>query len=416
MSGWLKARLVAAMLCVVAMAITTSASAASPGFGFGKLAPGGPGDRIVAVGHPFAAARLDLDGSPDLRFGRRGFAQAGFPRYREGRAVDAVQLRGGAVVLGGYVVKRCGERPRGAHCGRLPALVRFDRNGRLDSGFGNGGKLVAPFSGSISALLPLPSGKLLVAGRTGAGLPLLARYTVSGGLDRSYGEKGRVVLHGLPGFGSLDFGHIDDMVEMPDRRVVARVYAKAPNRRRIGLARFGRQGELDRGFGGNGFVDEAPAGARMSEYGLGLAPSPDGKLLIATTTNDYPQHLVLFRLQPDGAIDLTYGEGGLARGPSSYDVRFNLDLVLRPDGGALVGIAGYGGAAIAAFLPGGAVDTTFASAGMTSPLESWGSHASLVVLADGSVVLADSTKQLSGLLIGRYRADGTPIFTTEVLG
>ena len=184
----------------------------------------------------------------------------------------------------------------------------------------------------------------------------------------------------------------------------------------IGLVRLGRQGRLDVGFGGDGLVDEAPAGAGMSRYGPGLAPLPDGRLLVATTTSDYPSHLALFRLEPDGTIDPTYGEGGLARGPSSYDVRFNLDLVARPDWGALVGIAGYGGSAIAAFLPGGAVDTTFGSAGMTAPLESWGSHASLVVLADGSVVLADKTKQLSGLLIGRYAADGTPLFTTELLG
>lgn len=396
-------------------ALGPSAQAAPPNFGFGGLAPGGPGDKIVAFGPHFDVARLFEDGTLDAGFGRRGLARADFPHFTEARALDAVQLRGGAVVLGGYVTTRCQRRRHGQYCARHPALARFDRNGELDTGFDHDGKVVAPFRGGLLALVPLPSGKLLVAGRTGGGLPMLARYTVSGSLDRSYGHDGVVVVRALTEVGRMQVGRADSLVLLPDGDAVASIFAKAPFVRRRGLVRFTRQGRLEPGFGDDGYATTGPSGVRFGEIAeYGLAAMPDGKLLVASMTTVYPAQIALFRLLDDGTVDRTYGDGGVALGLTSFGVRSNVDVALQPDGEALVAAAGFSDSALTRFEPGGTLDRSFGVEGITAPIESWGSHASVVRLADGSIVLADSTRQLSGLLIARYGPGGEPIRTFEL--
>ncbi|MFI5027783.1 MAG: hypothetical protein ACHQCF_02230 [Solirubrobacterales bacterium] len=89
---------------------------------------------------------------------------------------------------------------------------------------------------------------------------------------------------------------------------------------------------------------------------------------------------------------------------------------LQPDGKAVVAAAGYGGSTLARFEPGGAINLGFGSEGITAPMESWGSHASVSTLSDGSIAMADRRRDTSGLIIARQASDGTQIFSLELPG
>src|SRR5206468_4037229 len=72
------------------------------------------------------------------------------------------------------------------------AVVRFKPNGRLDSTFGNGGKVVTNWSGANDeawGVLVLRNGKIVVAGYA-RGTFAAARYTPTGQVDTSFGDAG----------------------------------------------------------------------------------------------------------------------------------------------------------------------------------------------------------------------------------
>lgn len=394
-----------------AMLVLASIAGAKPvSFGSGRLAHGSR-NAVTVVGWSFAVARLRLDGTRDSGFGRNGIARATFPGFPAATSLDALVQRDGKVVVSGYVTERC-ERPRGRQCGRHLALARFTASGRLDPKFGEDGTVVFDGRAAMGAhVAELPGGKLAIAGKTRSGLPLLAQLAAGGSLRRSLREK---VFHALPGAGRLRSGRAEGIARLPDGREVALLSGSGPQGHMHGLVALTPAGRIDSGgFGDAGFLTELPAGVGFDQYGSDLAPLPDGKLLLAVTTSERPTRPVLVRLLADGRLDPTFGSGGVSIGPP-IDVRSNVALALQPDGKAVVAAATYDGSALARFDSGGAIDASFGSAGATEPMESWGYRASLVVLADGSAVLADDDRQLAGLLVSRYDAAGTRVFLADL--
>ena len=85
------------------------------------------------------------------------------------------------------------------------ALARYNANGTLDSGFGNGGKVTTAISGSggdyAGGVVVQSDGKIVLAGYSlnGSGTMssnydfALARYNANGTLDSSFGSGGKVI-------------------------------------------------------------------------------------------------------------------------------------------------------------------------------------------------------------------------------
>lgn len=93
---------------------------------------------------------------------------------------------------GGFIV--VGHADNGSD--REIALARYTAAGRLDTNFGNGGKVTTPVgSGYVSArgATLQPDGKILVAGGYARDF-LVLRYNADGSLDTSFGEQGIVVI------------------------------------------------------------------------------------------------------------------------------------------------------------------------------------------------------------------------------
>jgi uncharacterized delta-60 repeat protein len=396
---------------LLATLVFTSTAAAKPvRFDSGRFARGSR-NAMTIVGSSFGVIRLRLDGTRDPGFGRDGIGRATFPGFPGATSLDALVQRDGKIAVSGYVTEKC-ERPRGRQCGRHLALARFTASGRLDPTFGGDGTVVFDDAAAMGAhVAELPRGMLAIAGKTRSGLPLLVRVTSDGSPERLHGEK---VFHALPGAGHLRSGRAEGIVRLPDGREVASLYGSGPQGYMRGLVALTPRGRIDTtGFGDAGFVTELPAGVGFDQYGYDFAPLPDGKLLLATTTNERPTKPVLIRLLANGLLDESFGSGGVAVGPS-IDVRSNVALALQPDGKAVVAAATYDGSALARFDLGGAVDASFGLAGASEPMESWGYRASLVVLSNGTIALADDERQLSGLLVSLYAADGTRIFLADL--
>jgi uncharacterized delta-60 repeat protein len=145
--------------------------------------------RIVAAGattqgDDVAVVRLNRDGTPDRRFGRRGRVLIDAGGSDEASAV-AVRPDGRIVVAGSTSL------------GADMVVVRLRRDGSLDRGFGRRGIRRIGFGGDDLAfdLALRPDGGIVVAGRGGRGQTMaLARLRPGGALDPAFGRRGRATV------------------------------------------------------------------------------------------------------------------------------------------------------------------------------------------------------------------------------
>ena len=164
-----------------------------------------PDGKIIVVGSAsydslnrdigFALARFNPDGSNDLGFGTGGKQITDF--FGAGAQANGVVLQpDGKFVVAG-TASDSATRPVATDI----AVARYNSDGSLDSGFGTGGETAIPFSGSATeqgnALAISSDGKIIVAGaafKTLATPPdfALVRYNSDGTLDTGFGNGGTI--------------------------------------------------------------------------------------------------------------------------------------------------------------------------------------------------------------------------------
>jgi uncharacterized delta-60 repeat protein len=223
----------------------------------------------------FGLARYNSDGSLDATFGSGGKVTTDFGNYDIITAI-AVQPDG-KILAGGNTTNRDTDTDF--------ALVRYNKDGSLDSSFGSDGNVVTDFAGDVDfvAALALQSdGKIVLAGdvatssKEDAGFGL-ARYNADGSLDSSFGSGGRVVTEG-----NLMAAYA--VVIQPNGKIIAAGLAKGGD---FGLARYNSNGGLDSGFGISGVIttDFSSSGG---ERAFAMSLQPDGKIVAAGES--YDQH------------------------------------------------------------------------------------------------------------------------------
>jgi uncharacterized delta-60 repeat protein len=432
-------RIVSTALALGAIALLTpAAQAAEPSFSGGGLVAGT--EHVVVYGRDFSVAKREFSGAPDTSFGINGVAKVTFPRFKEPRSSDAVVQLGGRIVVAGFVTVRCHLR-RGQHCGRRLAFARFLSSGRPDPSFGSNGKVVTNFGlGGVvgRAYTVIAEGrKLLVAGVLGSGWPAVGRLRFDGSPDSRFGNNGVAVLDPLgAGAGQLEGGRAESIALQADGRILVSVGVwPAASPYRAGLVRLEPDGSIDPSFGARGFLanpigrNSFPGYPRghpadylgatadepdVSRHRFGFMPQPDGSILVAAATSGPSSHLVLMRLRSDGSPDYSYGVDGLVRGPDSVQVRFAPELTTAPGGVVYVGVPDFLHSDLLRFSLDGSLDLHFGSGGVAQQFESWGARASLEVLGDGSVAIADDRREAGGLLVGRYSLGGSLMWTATL--
>jgi MYXO-CTERM domain-containing protein len=108
-------------------------------------------------------------------------------------------------------------------------LTQIDRDGRVVTGFGDGGIVVQKLPGQVDAsavVRRLPDGKILLAGfmagPDGRRLSAVVRLDMSGRIDPAFAGSGGVFAFDVPGDGD-QIGALD---VLPDGRIVAVVYSR----------------------------------------------------------------------------------------------------------------------------------------------------------------------------------------------
>ena len=240
-----------------------------------------PDGKIVAVGRSsngtntdFALARYDAGGTLDTGFG----GGDGLVTTPVGTGADdayAVALQpDGKIIVAGLSSNGTNNDF---------ALARYDADGTLDSGFGGGDGLVTTPIGTgtdeANAIVIQPDGKIIVAGLTSNGSDndfALARYDADGTLDTGFGDGDGLVTTPLGGDdagfsvalqsnGMIVVGGNTDSVAFPGNN-------------RFALARYRADGTLDAGFGSGGTL-VTQVGASLS-YSWAVTLQEDGKILL----------------------------------------------------------------------------------------------------------------------------------------
>lgn len=274
--------------------------------------------KIVAVGAEvvgalarFVVVRLNADGSRDSSFGSDGVAKADVAPGRASVAYAVAIQKDGKLVAAGTA-------------GDDFAVVRFNPDGTLDPTFSGDGTVITDFGDEegCHGVAIQRDGRIVAAGSTRGGGFALACYTPDGRLDRSFGRKGKVTTT----FGGDD--QASGLALQNDGKIVL-VGSSYTTASRIAMARYERDGRLDRSFGKNGRVISDIGGYSAANA---VVIQPDGRLVVAGSgvANNSFDFLVA-RYRKNGLLDPSFGGNGWVT-TDFADQESASGVALQPDG------------------------------------------------------------------------------------
>ena len=171
--------------------------------------------------------RLNADGTPDTAFGAGGVVKAHLTDGHDVFSHMVVQPDGKIVTLG-----TIGATSASSGIGAELMLVRYHADGRLDTGFGDGGIATIPGHGigvgNDPGGLALVDGQFVVFGTTTTNLdnaatqPLLARVNADGTLDADFNPAPTSSIGGVTRFSGADAVALDANAAVHDAELHAR--------------------------------------------------------------------------------------------------------------------------------------------------------------------------------------------------
>lgn len=308
---------------------------------------------VQDVGPTFGVIRLNPDGTRDATFDGDGIAayqiaEAGLRTFAGARAVFIQP--DGKILVAGVVLDDSDTLPLLTAYDRRFGVVRLNADGSVDATFdGDGWQTVAvtqpgAYAGStwLNVLAVGPDGRIILAGK--AGTPptgsqfAVVRLNSEGSVDTTFDGDGKQYVQ----FGQSGADDAATAVSVqPDGKIVLGVdiYSQGWV---AGLARLNLDGSLDPTFGQGGLVlvvYTASGGAQERLTDLGVLP--DGRITAVGTNQQGDLISVgVARLNPDGSIDPTMAGTGWLTVPldTEADVMFG---TVRQDGSVLVAGRAY---------------------------------------------------------------------------
>ncbi|HMX39694.1 MAG TPA: hypothetical protein PKD78_05180, partial [Saprospiraceae bacterium] len=273
-----------------------------------RFQPNGLADNAYAAKTTLGAWLADDDGD-----------RVGFALQPDGKAVVAVPSVGFASVSQGFFA------------------VRLNTSGSADPSFSGDGRAFADYSSGddrINDIALQPDGKIVVIGEAYSNYldaeVLLARYTVTGQLDATFGSGGKKTFTLISG----DNAYAYAVAVQPDGKIVAAAGLRyGPSPIQLKVLRFLPDGSADASFGTGGKVDVPGKFFLVND----LVLQPDGKMLLGGTLDD--RRFAVVRLLTNGAVDTGFGTGGTAAttvlAGSTWPFSAGFDLL--PDGRIVMG-------------------------------------------------------------------------------
>lgn len=378
--------------------------------------------KIVVAGYSqisntfdFTVVRCNSDGSLDTSFDGDGKVTTSILSSDDLGYSVAIQTDGRIVVAGDTF---------GPTSTTDVALVRYNSNGSLDTGFGTDGKTTQGYGQDTVAIPPTdehdhayglviePSGALVVAGSTSNGSStdfLAMRFTNTGVLDTTFSGDGVAT-------NSLHAGNdvARTLLQQADGKFL--LVGQSPNGSNTDFAalRYNTDGTLDTTFTGDGM--QLYIVNTGNDDAWGVTQQADGKLVltggtVAGTTTDAG----LIRTALDGSLDTTFNATGRLTTTAGATIN-NANSVMVLPTGKLVSIgtafvtATLQDIAMAAYNPDGTPDTSFSGDGLYTFAGS--SNNDLVpaatVQSDGKIVVAGSRLNTNrDLFVARILSTGT---------
>jgi uncharacterized delta-60 repeat protein len=373
--------------------------------------------KIVASGYAttaqaqrdFALARYNANGTPDLNFGIEGKLTTNFSFRNFAHAYGGVvQPDGKIVAVGGFTRFNDGF-----------LLTRYDDQGRLDQGFGTGGRVTTTFgsgSGAAHAVLLQPDGKIVVIGSvsyngTGNEAVALARYNRNGSFDQTFGTGGKIITHFDGGYNTGSRANTVAL-QADGKLLVAGTFKPDTGvAARFALARYDADGSLDQSFGTGGKFSNSLGVA--DAFAFAHAILPDGRIVLAGYfwTGSHNHDIALARYTPNGSLDTTFGNSGQVITDlfgTTDDIAYGLTLV---PGGKLLAVGHTGQypnfkLALVRFNGNGQLDQTFGNAGKVQTIIGTSSNAyAAAVQADGRILVGGySITANADFVLARYLA------------
>ncbi len=308
----------------------------------------------------------------------------------------------------------------------------FSQDGQLDATFGQGGIVttdIDPLFGStddeITKILLQTDGKIIAAGNsynpnTNNFDFALVRYKKNGVIDSTFGTHGRVITA---------IGVVDDWANsaalQSDGKIVLAGYKYNGSDNDFIVVRYDSSGVLDNSFGTNGIVitqvgsfdDEANSVAIQTDEKIvvGGTTSPDG------SRSDF----ALVRYNINGDLDITFGTNGISTTHAQGDNCEAFAIAIQNDGKIVEGgyvyhepdpihnITSIIEFALARFDINGNLDNSFGISGVVNTIVFLDSVRSVVkslaIQSDGKIIAAGIVSNLSNdddFAVVRYNTDG----------
>jgi len=297
----------------------------------------------------------------------------------------------------------------------VPALLRYNNDGTLDRSFGNAGTYTGPPLGYERIALQ-SDGKIVALSNT-----TVIRLNVDGSPDVTFGAAGT----GIVKLGVDDYTYINDLALQSDGRILLAGYHQdfVDGVTEFLLIRLTAAGIQDSSFGqGSGAVLTAINDiARI----WAVAVTADGWILAAGDARQNQSddnNVALARYDTNGALDPSFGVGGVATAPmGSTLVKVNA-MTLQPDGRIVV--VGTNGILADAtfvhhflmlrFLANGALDPEFGVGGIVSKsFDPQFDEASAVAIQSNGKIMAVGYAGPYGhvgsnFLTARFESSGVP--------
>jgi uncharacterized delta-60 repeat protein len=289
----------------------------------GKIVVAGSSEQ-AGTGLDFALLRYNANGTLDTSFGNGGKVVTDFGGDSD-RAWALLIQADNKIVVGGEA--NFGSATTGVDF----ALARYNADGSLDAGFGNGGKVTTPLKSNagtdvVRALaLQTVDGEARILAVGGEGDFLAARYSASGTLDASFAGSGKIV-----GLFNASIGGARAVTVLPSGEAVLAGHID----HRFAAVRLTAAGALDNGFGTGGKFTHAVVD-NWNEA-TAMVRQADGKLILGGwiyTGNSSSGDFAALRLEADGTLDAGFGTGGIVVTPTAAGTKNDLGkaLVLQAD-------------------------------------------------------------------------------------
>ena len=282
-----------------------------------------PDGKIIAAGHSwadFAVVRYNADGTLDTGFGTNGTTTTDIDNNSLDAAYAVALQPDGKIIAAGD--------SEGAF-----VVVRYNADGTLDTGFGTNGTTTTDIDNNsldaAHAVALQPDGKIIAAGFSGLAFALV-RYNADGSLDTGFGTAGTTIT-------DIDNNSSDGawaVALQPDGKIIAAGFSGLD----FAVVRYNADGSLDTGFGTNG-TTTTDIDNNSSDGAWAVALQTDGKIIAAGQSEG---DFVVVRYNADGSLDTGFGTAGTTTtdiGNDSFDVA--LAVALQPDGKIIA--AGFSG-------------------------------------------------------------------------